>query len=207
MRLRRRAGESVDYRGAGTLEYLYDDATGHFYFIEMNTRIQVEHPVTEMVTGIDLVREMLRIAAGAPLAYKQSDVRLSGHAIEARINAEDPAQKFRPSPGAVTHYRAPGGPGVRFDTLLYQGYQISPFYDSLLGKLIVWDETREAAARAHAPGAGGTDRRGRRHHRAAAPGSRRGRCGAQRRLPHPLARRLAVEPRNPRRAMKETSRR
>ena len=136
---------SVHYRGAGTLEYLYDDASGQFYFIEMNTRIQVEHPVTEMVTGIDLVREMLRIAAGAPLAYKQSDVRLTGHAIEARINAEDPAQKFRPSPGTVTQYRPPGGPGVRFDTLLYQGYQISPFYDSLLGKLIVWDETREAA--------------------------------------------------------------
>jgi acetyl-CoA carboxylase biotin carboxylase subunit len=137
--------QAVNYRGAGTLEYLYDDATGRYYFIEMNTRIQVEHPVTEMVTGIDLVREMLRIAAGAPLAYRQSDVRLRGHAIEARINAEDPANNFRPSPGAVTDYRAPGGPGARFDTLLYQGYQISPFYDSLLGKLIVWDETREGA--------------------------------------------------------------
>jgi len=137
--------KSVNYCGAGTLEYLYDDATGRFYFIEMNTRIQVEHPVTEMVTGIDLVREMLRIAAGAPLAYKQSDLRLTGHAIEARINAEDPANKFRPSPGTVTEYRAPGGPGTRFDTLLYQGYQISPFYDSLLGKLIVWDETRDGA--------------------------------------------------------------
>ena len=136
---------AVNYRGAGTLEYLYDEATGRFYFIEMNTRIQVEHPVTEMVTGIDLVRETLRIAAGAPLAYRQSDVRLMGHAIEARINAEDPADKFRPSPGAVTDYRAPGGPWTRFDTLLYQGCQISPFYDSLLGKLIVWDETRDGA--------------------------------------------------------------
>jgi acetyl-CoA carboxylase biotin carboxylase subunit len=136
---------AVNYRGAGTLEYLYDDASGRFYFIEMNTRIQVEHPVTEMVTGVDLVREMLRIAAGAPLVYRQSDIALRGHAIEARINAEDPANKFRPSPGAVTDYRAPGGPGTRFDTLLYQGYQILPFYDSLLGKLIVWGETRAGA--------------------------------------------------------------
>jgi len=136
---------SVGYRSAGTLEFLYDDATGRFYFIEMNTRIQVEHPVTEMATGVDLVREMLRIAAGAPLAYKQADIRLRGHALEARINAEDPAQNFRPSPGTVTDYRAPGGAGTRFDTLLYQGYQVSPFYDSLVGKLIVWDETRGAA--------------------------------------------------------------
>lgn len=140
-----RLAKSVGYRGAGTLEYLYDEATDDFYFIEMNTRIQVEHPVTEMVTGIDLVRETLRIAAGAPLAYRQSDVRLMGHAIEARINAEDPADKFRPSPGAVTGYRAPGGPWTRFDTLLYLGCQISPFYDSLLGKLIVWDDTRDGA--------------------------------------------------------------
>ena len=137
--------KSVAYRGAGTLEYLYDDAMGDFYFIEMNTRIQVEHPVTEMVTGVDLVREMLRVANGAPLAYKQSDIRLRGHAIEARINAEDPARNFHPSPGTVTDYRAPGGPGTRFDSLLYKGYQIPPFYDSLLGKLIVWDETRDAA--------------------------------------------------------------
>ena len=136
---------SVGYRGAGTLEYLYDDATGKFYFIEMNTRIQVEHPITEMVTSVDLVREMLRIAAGAPLAYKQADIRLNGHAIEARINAEDPALKFRPAPGKVANYRAPGGPGVRFDTLLYTGYQISPFYDSLVGKLVVWDENRASA--------------------------------------------------------------
>lgn len=137
--------KSVGYRGAGTLEYLYDDATGAFYFIEMNTRIQVEHPVTEMVCGIDLVREMLRIAGGAPLGYRQSDIALKGHAIEARINAEDPGQNFRPSPGKVEAFRPPGGPGVRFDTLLYGGYQIPPFYDSLIGKLVVWDESREAA--------------------------------------------------------------
>ncbi len=140
-----RLAKSVAYRGAGTLEFLYDDATERFYFIEMNTRIQVEHPVTEMATGVDLVREMLRVAAGAPLAYTQSAIRLRGHAIEARINAEDPAQNFRPSPGTVSDYRAPGGAGTRFDTLLYQGYQVPPFYDSLIGKLIVWDETREAA--------------------------------------------------------------
>jgi len=136
---------SVGYRGAGTLEYLYDDATGRFYFIEMNTRIQVEHPITEVVCGLDLVREMLRIAAGAPLAYKQSDIRLRGHAIEARINAEDPALNFRPSPGKVTTFSAPAGPGVRVDTLLYSGCSVSPFYDSLIGKLIVWDESREFA--------------------------------------------------------------
>jgi acetyl-CoA carboxylase biotin carboxylase subunit len=137
--------KSVGYRGAGTLEYLYDDLTGEFFFIEMNTRIQVEHPVTEMICGIDLVREMLKVASGAPLSYKQHDIRMKGHALEARINAEDPALNFRPSPGKVTAFSAPGGPGVRFDTLLYTGCMVSPFYDSLLGKLVVWDETREAA--------------------------------------------------------------
>jgi acetyl-CoA carboxylase, biotin carboxylase subunit len=137
--------KSVFYRGAGTIEYLYDDLTNRFYFIEMNTRIQVEHPVTEMVVGVDLVREMLRISGGAPLSYRQEDIRLRGHAIEARINAEDAEQNFRPSPGTVTAFRAPGGFGTRFDTLLYAGYQVSPFYDSLVGKLIVWDETREGA--------------------------------------------------------------
>lgn len=136
---------AVNYRGAGTLEYLYDDASGHFYFIEMNTRIQVEHPVTEMITGIDLVREMLRIAGGEPLRYSQDDVRLNGHAIEVRICAENPSQGFKPGPGTITALTVPGGPGVRFDTMLYQGYTVPPFYDSLLGKLIVWDETREAA--------------------------------------------------------------
>ena len=137
--------KAVQYRGAGTLEYLYDDASGAFYFIEMNTRIQVEHPVTEMITGIDLVREMLRIAGGQPLRYKQADVRLNGHAIEVRICAEDPAQGFKPGPGTISTLNVPGGPGVRFDTLLYQGYTVPPFYDSLLGKLIVWDETRAQA--------------------------------------------------------------
>lgn len=137
--------ESVKYRGAGTLEYLYDDETHKFYFIEMNTRIQVEHPVTEMITGLDLVREMIRVAAGEPLRILQDGVRISGHAIEVRINAEDPAKNFMPAPGTISSLRIPGGPGTRFDTLLYQGYQVPPFYDSLLGKLIVWDETRGAA--------------------------------------------------------------
>jgi acetyl-CoA carboxylase biotin carboxylase subunit len=137
--------EAVNYRGAGTLEYLYDDQTHHFYFIEMNTRIQVEHPVTEMITGIDLVREMIRIAGGESLRYAQKDVRMGGHAIEVRINAEDPAKNFMPFPGAVESLSVPGGPGTRFDTMLYAGYQVPPFYDSLLGKLVVWDETRNAA--------------------------------------------------------------
>jgi acetyl-CoA carboxylase biotin carboxylase subunit len=137
--------EAVHYRGAGTVEYLYDDATHEFYFIEMNTRIQVEHPVTEFITGIDLVREMIRIAGGEKLHLRQHDVRRVGHSIEVRINAEDPARNFMPAPGTVSALRVPGGNGVRFDSLLYAGYAIPPFYDSLLGKLIVWDETRAAA--------------------------------------------------------------
>ncbi|WP_436639815.1 acetyl-CoA carboxylase biotin carboxylase subunit [Microbaculum sp. FT89] len=137
--------QSVKYRGAGTLEYLYDDASGDFYFIEMNTRIQVEHPVTEWITGVDLVGEMLRIAGGEPLRLRQQDVTRRGHAIEVRINAEDPSNDFMPFPGVVGGLRIPGGPGVRFDTMLYQGYAIPPFYDSLLGKLIVWGEDRERA--------------------------------------------------------------
>jgi acetyl-CoA carboxylase biotin carboxylase subunit len=137
--------EAVKYRGAGTIEYLYDDQSGEFYFIEMNTRIQVEHPVTEYVTGLDLVREMILIAGGHRLRHRQKDIRLSGHAIEVRINAEDPAKNFMPFPGKVAGLRVPGGPGTRFDTMLYDGYQVPPFYDSLLGKLIVWDETRERA--------------------------------------------------------------
>jgi acetyl-CoA carboxylase biotin carboxylase subunit len=136
---------AVRYRGAGTLEYLYDEATGEFFFIEMNTRIQVEHPVSEMVTGIDLVKEMIRIAAGEPLSIRQADVRLSGHAIECRINAENPAKGFFPSPGLVTALQVPNGPDVRFDTMLYPGYVVPPFYDSLLGKLIVRGETRDQA--------------------------------------------------------------
>jgi acetyl-CoA carboxylase biotin carboxylase subunit len=137
--------EAVKYRGAGTLEYLYDDQTHQFYFIEMNTRIQVEHPVTEMITGLDLVREMIRVAAGEKLGHGQQDVRMNGHAIEVRINAEDPAKNFMPAPGTVSSLRVPGGPGTRFDTMLFPGYQVPPFYDSLLGKLIVWAESREAA--------------------------------------------------------------
>ncbi|GLT08317.1 acetyl-CoA carboxylase biotin carboxylase subunit [Sulfitobacter porphyrae] len=137
--------QAVKYRGAGTVEYLYDDETGAFYFIEMNTRIQVEHPVTECVTGLDLVAEMIAIAGGKPLSVRQEDIQLRGHAIEVRINAEDPANNFAPFPGIVDGFRAPGGPGVRFDHMLYDGYQIPPFYDSLLGKLIVTADDRPAA--------------------------------------------------------------
>jgi len=137
--------KAVRYRGAGTIEYLYDETTREFYFLEMNTRIQVEHPVTEMITGFDLVREMIRIAMGERLRIKQSEIAMRGHAIEVRINAEDPAKDFMPAPGLIDSLTVPGGMGVRFDTLLYQGYTVPPFYDSLLGKLIVWDESREAA--------------------------------------------------------------
>lgn len=136
---------AVKYRGAGTVEYLYDDKSGEFYFIEMNTRIQVEHPVTEAIVGIDLLAEMIKIAGGEPLSVTQQDIVVRGHAIEVRINAEDPANNFMPFPGVVGDMRMPGGPGVRFDHMLYQGYQIPPFYDSLLGKLIVHADTREAA--------------------------------------------------------------
>jgi acetyl-CoA carboxylase biotin carboxylase subunit len=140
-----RLARAVAYRGAGTVEYLYDDETGEYFFIEMNARIQVEHPVTEMVTCVDLVCEMIRIAAGEKLRIRQDEVPLKGHAIECRINAEDPAKQFMPAPGVVTALRVPGEPGVRFDTMLYPGYVVPPFYDSLLGKLIAWDETRAAA--------------------------------------------------------------
>jgi len=136
---------AVGYAGAGTVEYLYDDESGAFYFIEMNTRIQVEHPVTEMITGIDLVAEGLRIAGGERLRLRQRDVAINGHAIEVRINAEDPGRDFMPFPGTVSDLRVPGGPGVRFDSMLYPGYTVPPFYDSLLGKLVVHAETRDAA--------------------------------------------------------------
>lgn len=129
--------ENVGYRGAGTLEYLYDEPSGQFFFIEMNTRIQVEHPVTEMVTGVDLVAEMIRIAGGEPLSLAQDDIRISGHAIEVRINAEDPANNFMPFPGVVGRMDIPEAPHIRFDGMIYEGYQIPPFYDSLLAKLIV----------------------------------------------------------------------
>lgn len=130
----------LQYRGAGTVEFLWEN--GEFYFIEMNTRIQVEHPVTEMITGIDLVNEQIRVAAGEELSFSQSDVRLRGHAIECRINAEHPVT-FRPSPGVISYYHPPGGLGVRVDSAIYQGYRIPPNYDSLLGKLIVHGRTRD----------------------------------------------------------------
>jgi acetyl-CoA carboxylase biotin carboxylase subunit len=132
------------YENLGTLEFLVD-ADGHYYFIEINCRIQVEHPVTEMLSGIDLVTEQIRIAAGEPLGYGQADIRLRGHAIEFRINAEDVRHDFRPQAGVVERYLPPGGPGVRMDSHLYQGYEVPPFYDSLLGKLVVWGPDRATA--------------------------------------------------------------
>ncbi|NGM46063.1 acetyl-CoA carboxylase biotin carboxylase subunit [Rhodobacter sp. SGA-6-6] len=140
-----RLARAVNYSGAGTIEYLFDDATGRFHFIEMNTRIQVEHPVTEMITGIDLVAEGLRIAGGEALRIRQAEVQVKGHAIEVRLNAEDPAKGFAPFPGTVEALRIPGGPGVRFESMLYAGYTVPPFYDSLLAKLVVHAETRAAA--------------------------------------------------------------
>lgn len=137
--------ESVAYRGAGTVEYLYDEVCDEFYFIEMNTRIQVEHPVTEAITGVDLVAAQLRIAGGEPLWLTQDDIQFSGHAIEVRINAENPANRFMPSPGQVIAYRAPAENLARFDTLLFEGCRVSPYYDSLVGKLIVQQDTRQAA--------------------------------------------------------------
>ena len=139
--------KAVSYKGAGTVEFLYDDLSSAFYFIEMNTRIQVEHPITEMITGVDLVAEMIAIAGGAPLALKQEEISRSGHAIEVRLNAEDPSKNFMPFPGRIDQLTVPGGPGVRFDHMLYPGYTVPPFYDSLLGKLIVWAEDREKALR------------------------------------------------------------
>ena len=140
----------VGYTSAGTIECILDGRTGRFYFMEMNTRVQVEHPVTELVTGIDIVKEQIRIAQGVPLSLTQSDVRLSGHAIECRINAEDPDMGFAPSPGVVRNFHVPGGPGIRVDSHLYTGYRIPAYYDSLLAKVIAWGNTRaEAMARMH----------------------------------------------------------
>ena len=136
------ACNKIGYRGAGTFEFLYEK--GEFFFIEMNTRVQVEHPVTEMVTGVDIVKEQLRIASGLPLSIKQEDVELNGHAFECRINAED-ARTFMPSPGKVSLYHAPGGLGVRMDSHLYTGYTVPPHYDSLIGKLITWGVDRDVA--------------------------------------------------------------
>jgi acetyl-CoA carboxylase biotin carboxylase subunit len=132
----------IGYRGAGTFEFLYQD--DKFYFIEMNTRVQVEHPVTEMITGVDIVKEQLLIAAGEPLGYAQKDIRITGHALECRLNAENP-ETFAPSPGTITQYHAPGGPGIRVDSHIYNGYRVPPNYDSMIGKLIAHGETREAA--------------------------------------------------------------
>ena len=137
--------KDVQYRGAGTLEYLYDEATNEFFFIEMNTRIQVEHPVSEMITGVDLVQEMIRVCCGEKLGASQDQIRRSGHSIEVRINAEDPHMQFMPWPGKLEAMTVPKGEGVRFDHFLYEGYQIPPFYDSLLGKVIVHAPTRAEA--------------------------------------------------------------
>ncbi len=138
------AAKSINYLGAGTVEFLLD-ASGGFYFMEMNTRIQVEHPVTEMISGLDLIAEQIRIAQGERLNLTQEQVILKGHAIECRINAEDPDRAFRPQPGRISGYLPPGGPGVRMDSHVYTDYEIPPYYDSLIGKLIVWAPNREAA--------------------------------------------------------------
>lgn len=150
-KLRRKMGEAAvkaakaaGYTNAGTIEFLLEK-NGSFYFMEMNTRIQVEHPVTEWVTGIDLVKEQIRIASGEKLLFSQEDITLTGHAIECRINAEDPAKNFRPSPGMITDLYLPGGKGVRMDTAIYSGYTIPPYYDSMLAKLIVHGKNREEA--------------------------------------------------------------
>jgi len=139
-----RAARAVGYTGAGTVEFLLGP-DGQFYFLEMNTRIQVEHPVTEMITGVDLIKEMIAVAEGEPLSFRQEDIRFDGCAIEFRINAEDPLRNFMPSPGQISFYLPPGGPGVRLDSGVYPGYTISPHYDSMIAKLIVWGKTREEA--------------------------------------------------------------
>jgi acetyl-CoA carboxylase biotin carboxylase subunit len=143
-RLAAEAVARIGYRSAGTLEFLYED--GEFFFIEMNTRLQVEHPITEMVTGIDVVREQIRVAAGEPLEIDQTDIRVRGHAIECRINAEHP-ESFAASPGRITDYHAPGGLGVRVDSALYSGYVVPPYYDSLVAKVIVHGRDREECRR------------------------------------------------------------
>jgi acetyl-CoA carboxylase biotin carboxylase subunit len=138
-----KAAKSINYEGAGTIEFIFAD--GKYYFMEMNTRIQVEHPVTEMITGTDLIKEQIRVASGHKLSWKQEDIQFRGHAIECRINAEDPDKNFLPSAGRIDAYIAPGGPGVRIDSHCYPGYSIPPFYDSLVSKLIVWGCDRAEA--------------------------------------------------------------
>lgn len=152
-RLRKKMGEAAvkaakacGYVNAGTIEFLLD-RDGSFYFMEMNTRIQVEHPVTEWVTGVDLVKEQIRIASGLPLSFKQKDIHITGHAIECRINAENPSKGFRPSPGTITDMYFPGGKGIRIDSAVYSGYTVQPYYDSMIAKLIVWAKNREEAIR------------------------------------------------------------
>jgi acetyl-CoA carboxylase biotin carboxylase subunit len=137
--------KTLRYKGVGTVEFIYEPESENFFFMEMNTRIQVEHPVTEVITGVDLVRLGLLIAGGSPLEMRQEDISIKGHAIEVRINAEDPTRDFFPSPGQVATLRIPGGPGIRFDSNIYQGYEIPPYYDSLIGKLIAFDEDRKKA--------------------------------------------------------------
>ena len=151
--LRERMGESAlkavhaaDYVNAGTVEFLLAP-DGEYYFMEMNTRIQVEHPVTEAITGLDLVKEQIRVASGEPLSFRQETIRFDGHAIEVRVNAENPYRDFQPSPGEVLFYVPPGGPGVRVDSHAYSGYRIPPNYDSMIGKLIVWGKDRDEAIR------------------------------------------------------------
>jgi acetyl-CoA carboxylase biotin carboxylase subunit len=136
------ACKRIGYRGAGTFEFLYEN--GEFYFIEMNTRVQVEHPVTEMVTGVDIIKEQILVASGEPLRWQQTDIRINGHAFECRINAEDPGN-FMPSPGTITQYHPPGGLGVRVDSHIYNGYKVPPYYDSMIGKLIVHANRRDSA--------------------------------------------------------------
>ena len=141
-----KAAKAAGYQNAGTIEFLLEKS-GNFYFMEMNTRIQVEHPVTEWVTGIDLIKEQIRIASGKKLSYTQEDIQLTGHAIECRINAENPAKGFRPSPGTITDMYLPGGKGIRIDSAIYSGYSIPPYYDSMVAKLIVWAKNRKEAVR------------------------------------------------------------
>ena len=136
------ACREIGYRGAGTFEFLYEN--GEFFFIEMNTRLQVEHPVTELITGVDIVREQIKIAAGEPLSIKQADVRIRGHAVECRINAEN-SETFLPSPGKITQYHQPGGPGIRVDSHIFNNYKVPPYYDSMIAKVIAYGENRDQA--------------------------------------------------------------